>query len=878
MLFMQPIKLHQMLNAWGVDRDFSLWELRREFGGDDLLWVLVRRKLAVLVIMGSLMSLIATGLLSLVMPVTCGRAALGTAVGLIVGMASCVAIGMVRGVIFGIVLAVAGSTVGTGSGDILYVTGDVGENILFGLLLGSMLGVSFDAARGTNTGTIWGLRKLAAPTAAVSLFAGVSAGTWIGLELDATRGIAAGVALGVSTGVTATVIWTHLPSFAVEALVTLSLSMLGATPRRARWLPYLYHDLIRFPLPGLRRILIDLGTSNPEFARELIDEALISVGQRRLAQRAVVELQAHDLERLARTDAWSRIIGLDGPFFPDIGELEPADPLHTFIGTARDVQAASSGGSQHRRLEQLEKAQRRMESFKLTLAFESEPDGGQVEELVDDAHLEIENDAVDELVRVFFSREDAIPLALEAGYPRSALPRFSSPLAFWSIVIDTARNGMLPGGVGPLITAAAARYPGNSVFRRYRGAVRPRSASSTSSPEPARRASRRLDRLGAVAHEWSKLIQKKLGALRAEIAKNPEVPAVFIVGPVFDPKKPADVALFRVRRDLVDIIDRDLDTERRGPLFLTGQRRMGKSSLLRMLPIHLGSTTISSHDFQGLSGSGFASAPHRWLVEQLAAHPDLAARPDISLPDQDTITDVWGTALDWLRRVDDALESANHRVLITIDEIERLQEGAAEDWSTLTFLDFIRAAGDALHRIRLLLVSAHHLTSPRLGPQWADRLISAFSCRLGPLPREEAERLLREPVPYFPSTVFDDKTAAAILAQTGGHPYLIQAVGDKIVRRLNQSTPRRTVATLLDVERALDGALNATAHVFSDLWRDFEEPDVDMLRALAHDRSIDPNTPTFRRLRDLSFVELREDGSPVFVFPLFARWIRDYQS
>ena len=125
---------------------------------------------------------------------------------------------------------------------------------------------------------------------------------------------------------------------------------------------------------------------------------------------------------------------------------------------------------------------------------------------------------------------------------------------------------------------------------------------------------------------------------------------------------------------------------------LIGQRRMGKSSLLRMLPVHLGTrTTLATCNFQRLSGSGQAHAPHRLVVEALAR--ELEALPDLELPTPEALTDAWGTALTWLEAVDAELERVDHRALVAIDEIEMLQKGANEGWSTLTFLDFIRAAG-----------------------------------------------------------------------------------------------------------------------------------------------------------------------------------------
>jgi hypothetical protein len=375
-----------------------------------------------------------------------------------------------------------------------------------------------------------------------------------------------------------------------------------------------------------------------------------------------------------------------------------------------------------------------------------------------------------------------------------------------------------------------------------------------------------------VAGAWSRVIAAKRDALTREIEVNPEIPNVFVVGPSLNPGDPEEIHLFRPRRDLIDIIDHDLDDAQRGVLFLVGQRRMGKTSLLAMLPTYLGTaTTVVTCDFQGLSGSEHPQAPHRWVVRLLAEA--LARVPNLALPAL-AITDVWGSALDFLIAVDAELARIDHRVLVAIDEVENLQIAVQEGRGSLTFLDFVRAAGDKLHRIRLLLVSAHRLASPKLGPVWVTRLISVLPRTLGPLDPDDAKDLIRRPVPTFPD-IFDDDTARTILAQTGRHPYLIQAVGREVVKRLLKD--KRRVATTLDIERAFDGVIEiADGTLFSDLWNSFEPAEQAVMRALAAGAAVDPENGTFRVLREQWFVDLR-DGRPAIAFPLFGRWIRDYR-
>lgn len=769
LLFMQPIKLHHMLRAWDLQNPSRRSLGRRAHEGDWHVRTLVGRMFVIMLLVGPMVTIATQSMFFLVsIPISWEYVAssladtlvLQMAIGVVAGVAGAVLLGVSPGTTQGVAIGAAGSVAasvvaigvvaGATGADSLEVNFMVSMGLAAGLVIGTVIGVALGVARGT----------------ALSAVRGLALGVTLGVVISTVRFVVLGevsaVAYGIPFSVAVALFVTRLPSFLIEAAITRSIAMFASSPTLARWLPYRHHDLIHFPLPGLERILIDLGTNRPALARQFIDEAATTVAQGKPAQRALHELQARELEQAARNDAWSQIVTLKGPFFPSPADVDHGDPLRRFVDAATDVQAAQTGGTQHRRREQLEQA-------KLTLA--------------------------------------------------------SSRLSY------------------------ASRIPGSA----------------------------REQRLNLVAEQWIKVVDTKLSALATEAGKDPEIPNIYVVGPVFDPQKPGDMALFRKRRDLVDIIDHDLDTARHGVLFLSGQRRMGKSSLLRMLPTHLGTvTTVSSHDFQQLYDSGFADAPHCWLVQQLAE--SLGKVPGLTMPPPEAVTQAWSTAVEWLERVDTCLAQANRRVLIAIDEVERLQEEVNDGRANLDFLYFVRKAGDRLQRIRLLLVSAHPLTSPRLGPKWSDRLISALPRHLGPLPFDDAKELLCKPVPAFPDTIFDDTTAAAVLTQTGGHPFLIQATGRELVDLLNRDTPRRQAATTDDVTRALAATVNVVRGVFDQIWTALDDPERVLLRALAHEQAIDVNTPAFRSLREQSFVLIREDGTPGFAFPMLARWIRDYQS
>ncbi len=83
------------------------------------------------------------------------------------------------------------------------------------------------------------------------------------------------------------------------------------------------------------------------------------------------------------------------------------------------------------------------------------------------------------LATVFFDRDAAVHLALDAGIPRQTLPSFTTSRIFWAAVIAEANNGAIPDGLRRILDGALARYPNNDVLIACLGtldelSVRPR--------------------------------------------------------------------------------------------------------------------------------------------------------------------------------------------------------------------------------------------------------------------------------------------------------------------------------------------------------------------------------------------------------------------
>ncbi|HYO71313.1 MAG TPA: hypothetical protein VEU33_35070 [Archangium sp.] len=199
--------------------------------------------------------------------------------------------------------------------------------------------------------------------------------------------------------------------------------------------------------------------------------------------------------------------------------------------------------------------------------------------------------------------------------------------------------------------------------------------------------------------------------------------------------------------------------------------------------------------------------------------------------------------------------------------MERIEDGIRVGWCTTDFLDFLRAAGDALRKIRFLLLTAYPLH--RLGHHWVDRLISSTSRSISYLDAASAEELARSPVAGFPD-IYPEGGVERILRETCCHPFLIQKVCDELCKYLNENGGRRR-ATDEELTEVIDRV--ADEHLFDELWNQRTLEEKRALHRLAFATAPIDAEPAMRQLAREGYVELDEEHAAIAV-PLFGRWIR----
>lgn len=792
LLLMQPIQFIKRAREWGLDLERSLWRQRSNLCRPVVQALL--RRLAVLLFL--VMPVSATGLCAALN--VCGveiawkGVAFGVAFGVVSGVAFGVGHGEAFGVAFGVVFGVAsGVAFGVGLGE------------AFGVKLGVVFSVALSIAYGIAWGIALGVAHF--PT-------GVATGVAVAVATGVATGVAFDVKIGIVFGVAFGLAYLRLPLLVFESLTAwiLATAVRGRLASRKVWLrhlPYRSHDLIFFPLPGLRRLIIDIGDTDPKLAEELIAEAAGTIGQKTPARLALIELQASTLERAASRRTFSAVADMALPFLPAI-EADPA--LSALRGMAADLSASPPEGATSRR------------EFVPVPSFLG--------------------------LRVF--REVLKASTLERAASRRAVvpaPSFFGFRVFREVAIDlrAAQASRSHSHRGKCLQDAENKIKRlqNTLIGRRR-------------PAPLEK------RLLVTARAWQDVITDERAALERDKRERPQVPLPFVAGPSLTA---SDQGLFRGRRDLVDLIDHYLSGTRRTPVVLFGQRRMGKSSFLNMLPLQLGAgTVLVSLNCQRLSVNPRKGEPVFWVLDQIAKVVEgLPPAP------RDLSTDI----LIWLETVDHRLAEEGRKILVAMDEVESMEEGLRHGWlpsaGLSQALDMIRAVGDSLQHIQFLLATAWRFD--RLDPIWSRHLISPVIREITYLDSLEARRLLLEPEPGFPA-IYPEGGVDRILYATHGHPYLLQLAGDLLCQRINAQG--RLSASDADVTHALDKCIDATP-LFQELWNMRAESERSVLRSLAYGTALPPASRTsLNHLKADGFVECDGDSWQVAV-RLFATWIRE---
>ena len=400
-------------------------------------------------------------------------------------------------------------------------------------------------------------------------------------------------------------------------------------------------------------------------------------------------------------------------------------------------------------------------------------------------------------------------------------------------------------------------------------------------------------RLEKVIQKWQEVARKELEALSQKRSsdgigriENPYVP-----GLILEQRDP----LFVGRAELVRQVGATLHSDHPPTFFLTGERRMGKSSILKQLPILLGSRYLPIfYDLQSTGITSSIAALLATIAEEV--HDTLLTRGmlihKLEYSDlRDDLRENGAVAYHrfsrWLKEVEYALAQEDRVLLLMFDEFEKLAEAEQKGYLDLALLfNWFRSVIQHQSHIVMLFSGVKSITE--MGAQWAGYFVNVELLRVSFLQPEEARCLITHPVPDFPGEhIFGSEVTEEIVRVTGGHPFLIQALCSALIMRLNKYA--RQQASIDDMAVAIDEIFKKWGDsYFGDLWERTDKEQrlclkavctvsvsgtchVDYIRQYC---KLDEITLTFTLERLLRRDLLRCDAGEYRVAaPIFAQWL-----
>lgn len=290
------------------------------------------------------------------------------------------------------------------------------------------------------------------------------------------------------------------------------------------------------------------------------------------------------------------------------------------------------------------------------------------------------------------------------------------------------------------------------------------------------------------------------------------IPNPYVVGTPLQPGSP----LFFGREDVIQFIEDNLAAAHRNNLVLIGQRRTGKTSLLKQLAVRLGEAYVPVYmDGQTLGlDPGLPNFFLNLSTEIAFALQDrgFAVEP----PDLSDLTASPASYFErqFLGQVRQAI--GDRHLLILFDEFEELESAVRRGSLDPSIFGFLRHLIQHSANLSVIFCGTHRLEE--LATDYWNVLFNISLYRhIAYLEEAEARRLITEPVAAF-GMRYDDLALDKMWRVTAGHPYFLQLLCHSLVNRHNQT--RRNYLTVAEVNAALDDILASGEAHFMYLWNE----------------------------------------------------------
>ncbi len=275
------------------------------------------------------------------------------------------------------------------------------------------------------------------------------------------------------------------------------------------------------------------------------------------------------------------------------------------------------------------------------------------------------------------------------------------------------------------------------------------------------------------------------------------------------------------------------------PLVLIGRRGLGKTATLLQLPYQLDERyqpcIVPLNGLTPLNETTLIAtlvARIRDALEQIGAST-YRLPAWTGAPGDGTIPELRAWFRDEFLHVALAALRLRHLVLC-IDDAHRLLDAVDDGTLAADWLDYLGELLAHYERLDAVLAVDAAYEDQMLGVALLND--PALHVRMGELTREQAERLLREPV--YDLYRFEPGVVEDILDLADGHPFLLQAIGFLLFRRSEERSHNRPIAPN-DLDAIHPAVLDQADAIFDPLWQRASQNERSTLTALVRLSELD---------------------------------------
>ncbi len=329
-------------------------------------------------------------------------------------------------------------------------------------------------------------------------------------------------------------------------------------------------------------------------------------------------------------------------------------------------------------------------------------------------------------------------------------------------------------------------------------------------------------RLASIITIWQEAALRELRALEKAPEKTRRISNPYNPGPALERHNKLFVGRYNLASQLGEALAR---RDHRPTFLLHGERRMGKSSVLKHLPDLLGARFLPVfYDLQSPDSTSSIAAFLGVVAEEIVLVMETRGLKAKKLEYErlkeacrENEAAAYYVFNKWLRGIKKTLEREDRILLLMFDEFEKLDSAGRQQHLHLELLlNWFRSIMQ--HHPRLTLLFSGVQTFGDMGMSWAGYFVNVQTLKVSFLQPSEAHQLITQPIQSIPTEqIFGQGVIEEILRVTNCHPFLVQALSSALIDALNSR--RRNQIEIQDVAKAINAVFkNWGSTYFRDLW------------------------------------------------------------